>query len=147
MSKYSKARKGKYIPKNPGKWYYPSKIIYRSSIEQKFFTVFDLSESVINIASEKIIIPYYDVVQNKQRRYYIDLIVKYKNKNNSTEIKLIEIKSSSEAVEPKKPKRITNNYKSAVATWVTNQCKWQAATAYAKKRGWQFLVLTEKHLK
>jgi len=147
MSMYSKARKGIFKPKNPSKWVSPNKIIYRSSIEQRYFTLFDLSSSVINIASEKVIIPYFDDARQKQRRYYIDLIVKYKDKQGEIKVKLIEIKSFTESILPKKPKRITENYKNAIATYITNQSKWKAATAYANKRGWEFVVMTEKNLK
>ncbi len=147
MSKYSKARKGKYLPRNPHKWVSPNNIIFRSSIEQRFFTLFDLSPSVIKIASEKVIIPYYDTVRNKQRKYYIDLIIKYKNKNEEIYTKLIEIKSFTESIEPKKPKRISEGYKNSIATWITNNCKWNAATKYADSQGFQFVVLTERDLK
>ena len=146
MSKYSKARKGRFSPKNPGKWITPKRIIYRSSIEQRFFSTFDLSKSVIRIASEKVVVPYFDKVKNKQRRYYVDLIIQFVDKNNEVHTKLIEIKSSSESHEPKKPKRITESYKSAVATWITNSCKWNAATKYAEDRGWSFSVITEQDL-
>ncbi len=147
MSKYSKARKGIYRPLNPGKWISPNKIIFRSSIEQRWFTAFDLSPYVIKIASEKIIIPYFDKVKNKGRKYIIDLIVRYKNKKGNVYTKLIEIKSFSESIIPKKPKRITEGYKISVATWITNQCKWEAATAYAEKRGFEFIILTERDLR
>ncbi len=147
MGKYSSARRGKYKPKNPHKWMTPNKIIYRSSIEKRYFILFDLSSSVTNIASEKVIIPYFDRVSNKQRKYYIDLIVKYKDKDDNISVKLIEVKSFTESIEPRKPKRITENYKSAVATYITNQCKWKAARHYANKRGWEFVVLTERDLK
>jgi hypothetical protein len=31
-------------------------------------------------------------------------------------------------------------------TWGKNEAKWKAADEYAKDRGWQFLILTEKDL-
>ena len=146
MGKYSRAKKSIYKPRNPKKWINEGKIQSRSGIEQKWFTFFDLNSSVISIASERIIIPYFDPVNNKQRKYYVDLIVKFRDKNGDIKIKLIEIKSYSESIAPKKPKRITNNYKSAVLTWITNQAKWEAATRFAIKKGWEFVVLTEKNL-
>ena len=30
--------------------------------------------------------------------------------------------------------------------WVVNQSKWSAAREYANKRGWEFIILTEKEL-
>ena len=147
MNKYKSARRGRFIPKNPSKWISPKKIEYKSSIEQRFFTFFDLSKSVIKIASEKVIVPYYDTVRQKRRRYYVDLIVQYRNNHDEIFTKLIEIKSFTESIEPKKPKRMTENYKNSVATYITNTCKWEAATAYAEQKGWTFIVLTERDLK
>jgi hypothetical protein len=145
MNKYKGALKGIYKPKNPRKWI-GAKIIFRSNLERKFFNLFDLNPNVISIASERIIVPYFDPVKNKPRNYYTDLIVKYKDKQGEVKIKLIEIKCSGEAREPKKPKRITERYKSSVLTWLTNKSKWEAATKYANSRGWEFIVLSEKNL-
>ena len=145
MSKYASAKKGVFYPKNPKKWL-QNKIIFRSNIERKYFNYFDVNPNVISIASEKIVIPYFDPVKQKYRKYYVDLIVKFKDKNNEIKVKLIEIKSSIEATAPKKPKRITNKYKSSVMTYITNQAKWEAATLTSKNKGWEFVVLTEKSL-
>ena len=146
MSKYSKARKGRFIPKNPWKWVNPNNIIFRSSIEQRYFSLFDLSASVIKIASEELAIPYFDKARNKQRKYFIDLIVKFKDKQGNIKTKLIEIKSFSESIKPKVPKRKTKNYQNAVATFITNQSKWETAKAYAEQRGFEFCILTERDL-
>ncbi len=146
MNFYKGARRSKFSPRNPSKWVDPEHIIARSGLETKFFTLFDLSPNVIKIASEKIIIPYFDKANNKQRRYYTDLIVQYKTKSGEVKTKLIEIKSYSETIQPKKPKRITENYKHKVITWITNSSKWDAATRYAEQRGFEFCVLSERDL-
>ena len=145
-NKYKSARKGIYKPRNPSKWI-QDRIIYRSGLEQKYFTYFDLNPNVTHIASERIIVPYFDKYNNKYRKYYTDLLVKFKDKDNNIQVKLIEIKTFCETIKPKKPKRMTNNYKQAVGTYITNICKWEAATAYSKKKGWEFCVLTERNLK
>ena len=145
MNKYKGARKGRYYPKNPKKWI-QEKIIYRSSIEQRYFTYFDLNPDVVSVASEKIVIPYWNPVKRRQANYYVDLIVKYKTKDDGIKIKLIEIKSFSETKEPKKPARLTENYKHSVMTYLVNKAKWEAADKFARSRGWEFVVLTEKNL-
>ena len=146
MSRYKSAQKSIYVPKNPEKWATGGRqIIARSRLEYRFFSYFDLNRTVINIASERILIPYFDPVKNKNRRYYVDLIVKYNDRNGDIKIKLIEIKMSGETVPPKKPKRVTKSYQQALATFATNQAKWKAADAYAKSRAWEFVILTEKH--
>ena len=146
MNTYKGARRGRFTPSNSHKWVDSNNIQFRSGIEEKFFTLFDLSPSVISIASEKVIIPYFDEVRQKQRKYYIDLIVKFKDKQGNIQVKLIEIKSYSESIPPKKPKRLTEAYNNKVATWITNQSKWKAATAFAKQRGYDFVVLSERDL-
>jgi hypothetical protein len=145
--KYSSARKSRFSPTHPEKWVGADNIIARSFLEKKWFTLFDKNESVTNIGSENIVVPYFDPVKNKMRRYFVDLVVRYVDTDGLIKIKLIEIKSSSESSQPKKPKRMSASYKSAVLTWITNDAKWKAATAYAKQRGWEFVVLTERQLR
>jgi hypothetical protein len=145
MNKYKSAKKGIFKPKNPHKWV-QNKIIFRSNIERKYFSYFDVNPKVILIASERIVIPYFDPIKNKLRKYYVDLIIKYQDKNQNIKVKLIEIKSSGEVNPPKKPKRITNNYKQSVMTYLTNKAKWDAATKWAEKNNFEFVVLSEKNL-
>jgi hypothetical protein len=145
MGKYSSARRGIFKPKNPSKWV-NSKIIHRSGLERKWFTLFDLDPSVLAIGSENVVVPYFDPVKQKVRKYYVDVVLKYKDRDGNIKIKLIEIKCFSESCQPKKPKRLTEAFRSSVMTFVTNEAKWEAATKYAKARGWEFTVLTERHL-
>lgn len=147
MNKYKTARKGIFKPRNPHKWVNAGKIIHRSGLEKKWFTLFDLDPNVIAIGSETIVVPYFDPVRNKMRNYYVDNVIKYKDREGKVRVKLIEIKCWDESIQPKKPKRLTENYKHAVLTFVTNEAKWEAATKFAKARGWDFQVLTERHLK
>lgn len=146
MGKYSSALKGKYKPKNPEKWLNDD-ITYRSGLEKKYFTYFDNNPNILKIASEKVIIPYFDPLQQKYRRYYVDLYIKYINKNGEVNHKLIEIKCNNEVIKPKPPKRLTESYKNSLETWIINQEKWKAAKQFAKKRGWEFSVYSELHLK
>jgi hypothetical protein len=145
MGKYSTARKGIFKPRNPKKWV-NKKIIHRSGLEKKWFTLFDLDPNVLAIGSENVVVPYFDPVTQKKRRYFVDVVIKYRDRDGEIKIKLIEIKCFEESIQPKKKKRITEAYTSSVLTFVTNEAKWEAATKYAKKRGWTFTVLTEKHL-
>lgn len=147
MSKYKTARKGIFKPRNPQKWVNPGKIIHRSGLERKWFTLFDLDPNVLAIGSETIIVPYFDPVQNKMRNYYVDNVIKYKDREGNVKVKLIEIKCWEEAHQPKRPSRLTESYKHSVLTYVTNEAKWKAADKFARARGWEFAVLTERHLK
>jgi hypothetical protein len=146
MGKYSSARKGIFKPRNPQKWV-NDKIIHRSGLERKWFTLFDLDPNVLKIGSENVVVPYYDPVKKKVRKYYVDVVLKYKDRDGNIKIKLVEIKCYGESIQPKRATRITEAYKSSVMTFVTNEAKWEAATKYALARGWEFAVLTEKHLR
>ncbi len=145
MNKYRSAKKGIFHPKNPKKWL-QNKIIFRSNIERKYFNYFDLNPNVISIASERVVIPYFDPVKQKNRKYYVDLIIKFKDAAGDIKVRLIEIKSFTETIAPKKPKRITKNYEQSVYTYVTNQAKWDQATKWAKQNGCEFIVLSEKNI-
>lgn len=67
-------------------------------------------------------------------------------------VSLIEIKPKKQCKEPQKPntdkpsKRQKSTYIYEAATWAVNQEKWDAARAFAKDRGWEFVVLTEEDI-
>lgn len=143
-SKYKHAYKGKYIPINPHKWTNPNNIQCRSSIEFRYMRYFDMNPTVIKIASEKVIIPYFDPLKKITRRYIVDLLVQFRTSTGSTQTVLIEVKSSNETVAPKPQRIMTEAYKDRLITWSTNQAKWEAANEYCKKRGWVFKVFDEK---
>ena len=60
-------------------------------------------------------------------------------------ILLVEIKPEKETKPPEGPKR-TKRYVAEGLTYVKNMNKWEAANEYAKDRGWEFQVWTEKTL-
>jgi len=144
MSIYKSAKKGRFIPKNPGKWAQKN-IIFRSGIERRYFNYFDLNSNILKIASEQIVIPYYDPVKGKKRKYYVDIIIKYRTKDGDIKVKLVEIKSSSEARPPKKSKNRVA-YERKMLTWLTNKAKWDAASQWAKRKNVEFVVLTERDI-
>lgn len=123
----------------------PDQIIYRSSWEAKVFSWLDNHPDVILWGSEELIIPYWDSIQNKKRRYFPDLIVKMKQKTGTIAIYVIEIKPDYQTKQPVK-KRQTKRYIEETVTYVNNQAKWNAAKIYCEERGWKFIVLTEKSL-
>lgn len=127
----SKFKSGFYQPKNPEKFKQSSNIMnsgplpqYRSSWELKFYKWADMNEDVEFWGTESVAIPYFDPVKNKNRRYFPDVFIKFKDGRKV----IIEIK-------PQKQ----NNHP-------TNIAKWESAELYAKKIGAQFVVMNEKHL-
>jgi hypothetical protein len=43
--------------------------------------------------------------------------------------------------------RTSRRYLNEVATYSVNKAKWDAAILYCKSRGWDFVILTEDHIK
>jgi len=74
-----KYHQGTFIPKNLHKYdgdY--SNITYRSSWELHVFKYFDTDDNIIKWNSEEIVIPYFDVIKGKMRKYYLDVYYKTK---------------------------------------------------------------------
>ena len=58
---------------------------------------------------------------------------------------LVEIKPERETIPPTGERR-TKRYITEGLTYIKNMNKWEAANEYAKDRGWEFQVWTEKTL-
>lgn len=143
------AWRGKYKPRNPKKYIGdPAGIVYRSSMELKFFRWCDDNPSVIKWSSEEMCIPYVSPKDNRVHRYFPDNIIQKKNPDGTLETVMIEIKPASQSKPPVKGKttKAANRYKREVLTWAVNEAKWKAAQAYCKDKGWTWQVLNEKHL-
>ena len=144
----TKHYKGFFRPRNPNKYKGdPTNIVYRSLWEKKFMSYCDIREDIEQWQSEEVIIPYYDPVQKKWRRYFPDFLIKYKNTKGHYVTELIEVKPYKEVIgPPEKPKRKTKSWMYAVQTYINNQAKWKAAEEYCENRGWVFRIITEKEL-
>lgn len=140
--------RGKFIPKNPAKYCGNLDTIqYRSSYELHAFKIFDAHPDVIEWSSESVVIPYTSPKDNKQHRYFVDIYVKYKTKDGSYRVELIEIKPYNQTIPPEFGKRAKKTtILEAELTFAINKAKWAAATQYAKKRGWYFRIITEREL-
>jgi hypothetical protein len=140
-------QKRSYLPKNPEKYMgSPTNIIMRSSWETKFAIWCDMNPNVLNWNSEQTVVPYICGTDNRPHRYFVDFTITVKNQRGETKKYMVEIKPFKETQPPKEPKRKTKNYKEAVLTFIKNKSKWEAATIYAKQRGMEFIILTEKEL-
>ncbi len=116
----------------------------RSSWELKFYNWCDMNTSIVNWSSEEIAIPYSSPKDNPKdkiiHRYFVDAMIKVKDKDNNVKIYLIEIKPYKQTIPPKK--RNINE----VLTYGINSAKWQAARMFCEKKGWEFKIFTEKEL-
>lgn len=145
--KYSRASIGKYKVLHKEKYVADlQEVVYRSSWERKYMGYLDRNPAVLEWGSENIIIPYYNPIEKKTRRYFVDFYAKVKDKQGRIKQYIIEVKPSVQCKPPTRKKRITNKYKNDLRAYIRNQSKWKAARKWADNRGWEFVVLTEKEL-
>lgn len=144
--KNKKFKQGFYYPKNKEKFIGNEKAVYRSGLELSYFRLLDNNDSVLKWGSEEVVIPYF--FDKKLHNYFVDLFVIFKLKNGQTKKCIIELKPYCQVEQPKwSPRRKKENYINECYTWQKNKAKWIAASKYAKERGWEFHVLTEKDIK
>ena len=135
--------KRKYTPIFPEKYTGdPTNIIMRSSWETMFASWCDKNPSVVKWSSEETIIPYRCPTDNHIHRYFID----FKITVNTGKTYLVEVKPYKQTQLPEYPGKRTQRYLIESLTFMKNQAKWEAATNYAKDRGWEFKIITEHEL-
>ena len=117
-----------------------SKVVYRSLWEKAVFQWCDNNPKVRNWSSEEVIVPYFYEVDKKYHRYFVDMKIVFDDKTL-----LVEIKPEKET-RPPEGKRKTKQYISEGLTYIINMNKWEAANEFAKDRGWEFQIWTEKTL-
>lgn len=140
-----KYRQGIFTPKNASK-FIGTKAVYRSGLELKFFRFCDDNPNVVKWSSENVVVPYISPLDGKVRRYFVDNFIIIKE-GDTTKRYLIEIKPYKQTKPPttkyKKKQHIIYEQKQ----WVVNNSKWESAKKFAKKKGWEFIIITEKDLK
>jgi len=119
-----------------------SKVTYRSHWEKLCFMWCDNNPSVKHWSSEETVVPYLWEIDKKMHRYFVDLKITF----NDGKTILVEIKPDKETVPPKRPDK-SKRYIGEAMTYVKNMNKWEAASKYAKDRGWDFQIWTENTLK
>ena len=135
--------KRKYIPIFPEKYTGdPSNIIMRSSWETRFASWCDKNPSVLKWNSEETIIPYKCPTDNRIHRYFVD----FKITVTTGRTYLVEVKPKTQTQPPIYPGKRTQRYLQESLAFMKNQAKWEAATNYAKDRGWEFKIITEHEL-
>ncbi|MBP5784567.1 MAG: hypothetical protein J6W16_03160 [Methanobrevibacter sp.] len=140
--KYSNAACGVFIPQHPEKYIGVEKPQYKSALELQFMMYVDRNPAIVSWGYEGTTIKYYDKSRGRVRRYFIDFTMVIKVGPLRKTI-WVEIKPDSETHPPKGRAR---NDPKAQMTWMTNQCKWESAKALAKSKGYEFHVITEKHM-
>jgi len=151
MANYE-AKKGVYQLNNPTKYVGPKTeggVLYRSSWEQRLFYYMDHNQNVIEWSSEHIIIPYLFSLDGKIHKYYPDVVCKISTRNGIKTF-IIEVKPEKQTCEPTKPKNRSidrkKRYEQEMFTYVKNTDKWASAKKFCNDNGYEFMILTEKHI-
>jgi len=135
---------GKFKPKNPQKYVGDvSQIIYRSGWELSTFMWCDSHPDIIEWSSEELFIPYRCSTDNKIHRYFVDLKIKFANK----QVYIIEIKPRSQLLPPQRGRKREKTYLNEMFQYHKNISKWKQAKKYADNLGWHFQIWTEDILK
>lgn len=135
---------GFFHPKNPKKYLGdPTQIVFRSLLEWALMKKLDMDPRILEWSSENIVIPYRSPIDEKIHRYFVDIYMKYYDRNNKLRKMIVEVKPEVQTIFPRQPKRKSKHYIQECKTWEVNQAKWAAATRYAKKMGMEFKIMTE----
>lgn len=138
-------KQGFFKPTNPSKYVGKADgIVFRSSWELRFCRWCDANPAVLQWTSEEIVIPYFSAVDQRQHRYFVDFFIKVQKADGTVVKYLVEIKPKEQTLPPKNPR--SKFYQEQVKTYVTNQEKWKAATAWANQHDSKFIILTEYEL-
>ena len=138
---------GKYIPINPEKYIgNPNEIFYRSSWEKKLMLFFDKTPAILEWNSEETVIPYISPLASRAHRYFTDFSVVYKTKTGEIKKAIVEVKPFKQTLPPENKSRKTKQFINEVSTYAVNQAKWAAARDWCKKKGFEFMLITEKEL-
>ena len=145
-------KSGLFKPINPDKYIGDfHNIICRSSWEQRFCTYCDRNENILKWSSEPLSIDYWNPLDKKQHKYYVDFYIKTLKEDGSTQEWIIEVKPENQTKKPLyEGKKMTikklEKYNYDMKIWITNQAKFKAAREWAEQRGFRFGVVDENFL-
>lgn len=145
MAGHPKPRR--WFPKNPEKYVGDvNNIISRSQWETKFMNWCDNNPAVLKYGSEELVVNYQSPIDGRMHRYFVDFIILVKTRQGELKRYAVEIKPEAQTLPPK-PQRNKKRMLEESMTYQVNQAKWKAADAFCNRKGMEFIVLTEKHLK
>ena len=140
----------KWRPKHPEKYVGDvNNIIARSSWEVKFMNYCDTHPEILKYTSEELVIPYLSPVDNAVHRYFVDFLILVKTQSGELKRYAVEVKPYEQTLPPTlQPKNRKQRIRliNESMTYQVNQAKWEAARLFCRKKGLEFVVLTEKEL-
>ena len=133
-----RSAQGKFTLKNPEKYLGTKDPLYRSSWEFAFMKFCDESPSIAKWASEAVRIPYRNPLTGRYTIYVPDFFINYVDKGGQPHAEIVEIKPQNQSLREKVGKNLNNQ-----ASYILNQAKWEAATAWCRQKGLKFRVINE----
>jgi len=158
----TKYRQGLYLPRNKDKIIKLNSqggLFYRSGLEQKMMVYLDTNENIVFWGAEHLRVPYTKTewvsetqeYKTTEHGYYPDFYYELKRKDGTVAKVVAEVKPYSETIEPKLADRPTakqlKNFEYALKMYNKNLSKWKAMIEYCERKGFEFIIITEQHLR
>jgi len=144
---FSKFKQGVYKPKNPQKYKGTLPIIYRSSLELRFFNWCDSNNNIITWGSESVVIPYISPLDGRMHRYFPDNNLTIKDRTGNTYKYIVEIKPSDQINQPiKTPRKQQRTFIREQKRFLVNNAKWESCKKWCDNHNYKFQIITEKHV-
>ena len=140
-------RQGMFKPLNPKKYRgNPRAIAYRSGWEFSCMVRMDTDPAVLWWQSEEVIVPYTNPVNGAFARYFPDIVYAVRGPDGAERVMMVEIKPYAQTQPPRAAKRGARRSRviAEALAYSKNLAKWQAASRFCEKRGWEFKILTER---
>lgn len=158
---------GNFIPKNKDKVLKLNSeggLYYRSGLEQKIMIWLDNKENIIQWGAECLEIPYQrtHIIKGekklKSHRYYPDFFYIIESDDGARKYVVVEAKSMKEYKNvillkekkmevPKSGHKKLKNFEYDLKEAHKNMAKWEQMIKWCDKKGYEFIIITEQHLK
>jgi hypothetical protein len=163
----SKYHGGNYIPKNKEKVIklnVHGGVFYRSSWEKKIMVWLDMKDEIFQWGAECLEIPYQMThfdngnIEIKNHRYYPDFFYRLRDGNGNLREVVVEVKPMKEykmvqdlnegrLTIPEKGMKKLKSFEYDLKMAYKNKQKWETMIKWCEKKGYDFIIITEEHLK
>lgn len=137
---------GVYKVRNARKYMSTKPPVFRSSWEYSIMYMFDTNDNIVRWGSEIIEVPYINPIDGNPHRYFTDFFAEFKDEKGQYKKWVIEVKPLNKLSPPKQQRR-TKTWAYQMNEYMINTAKWNAASAFCAKRGWEFKIFTEEEIK
>lgn len=160
-AKNTKYKNGLYIPVNKIKLIKANNeggVYFRSGLERKMMVYLDRNDKIIRWSAEYIRVPYEKTEWNSnlkdfettQHTYYPDFYYEMIRDNGEIARVVAEVKPYKETIEPVIKENMTSkqmkNLEYDLKMYNKNLQKWKYMIEYCNRKGFEFIIITEKNL-